>query len=155
MESLDSQLGRAIDAGKKKCRNFHMGAIPFSPEFKDLSNKKRLWELIRKKKVGKKISSTTIRRLASKTGIQQPLSLPYNEILFQLKRITEKYKAFIPHAPTARQKFCEELAEANAKFYNRKKEQIIKHILNSENSRQQHKLIKRYFPNAKKACRRV
>ena len=64
MEQFDDQLGRAISLGKKKSRKLRTGNIPYSTTFARLRDTRRLWLLVRKRKLGQKISSKTIRRLA-------------------------------------------------------------------------------------------
>jgi len=89
MEKIDQQLGRAIAAGKKKCRKIRMGAIPFSDVFIKLRNERRLWTSIKKKKIGQNISYSTIRRLSDSLNIPQPMSMPIN-MINELKREVEK-----------------------------------------------------------------
>jgi hypothetical protein len=60
---------------EKKCRKLAMGLVAFSPEV-DLARKRRaLWKLVVKKRQGKRVSSSLIRRKARQLGISCPLSV--------------------------------------------------------------------------------
>jgi len=48
------------------------------------------------------------------------------EIIFKMKESKKQYESFIPHAPTERQRFYEDLASANAMHTNQKKSTILK-----------------------------
>ena len=91
IESYDEQLGRAIQHGKKKCRKLKLGEIPFSKTFEKLRDTRRLWLLVSKKKVGQRISNTTVRRLAKKLKIINPMSYPLQEIKKYLYNAGKEY----------------------------------------------------------------
>jgi len=157
MEIIDDQVGRAIQHGLRKCRTLCTGTIPYSALFSTLSKTNRLWHLVFKKKKGQKISNTTIKRLSKQVGIDTPLSLPMAEIIFKMKESKKQYESFIPHAPTERQRFYEDLASTNAMHTNQKKSTILKNIMQVESSRSQHASIRTVFPkkvsNSKKVDR--
>jgi len=155
MEKLDEQMGRAITCGLKKCRKFRTGTIKYSALFKNLSMTHRLWLLVLKKQKGQRISNTTIRKLAKKLLIENPLSLPMQIVIKNLREAKSTYEKFIPHAQTERQKFYEELASANATVQNKKKESILKQIMQTESSRDQHSQVRRYFPNKNSNSKKV
>ena len=155
MEKLDDQMGRAIKNGLKKCRKLRMGAVPFSALFNTLSRTNRLWLLVLKKRKGQRISNTTIRRLARQVGVTNPMQLPMEEIIYQLRTSKKQYELFVPHAPTERQQFYEDLASANAMVSNQKKLSILKNIMQTESSRQQHAIIRSVFPKKNSASKKV
>ena len=146
MELIDEQLGRGIQHALKKCRKKRMGNIPFSEMFLEVWKEKRLWRLVYKKKVGQKISTRTIRRLAHTRGVHNPMSFPMTEVKFRLKEAETNYQSFVPHALTERKRFYEELASANATENNLSKEVILKRIMNVEESREHGRYMKRIFP---------
>jgi len=145
-EKIDEQMGRGIKSGIRKCRKLYTGDIPFSSVFLELLQVKRLWLLVLKKKLGQKISSKTIRRLSKIANVQNPLQYPIPVIKAYLSEAEAQYKAFIPHAPTERQHFYEELAAANAVDGTATKATILKRIMNSEASRENGKRMSQFFP---------
>ena len=139
-------MGRGIAKGIKKCRKIYAGEIPFSSVLIELLKVKRLWLLVLKKKLGQKVSNRTIRRLSKSTEIQNPLALPIPVIKEYLKEAEVKYMAFLPHAPTERQRFYEDLAAANAVEGTSSKASILKRIMNTEASKENGKKMSQFFP---------
>ena len=70
MEIIDSQIGRAISNADKKCRKIRAGAIPFSTDYIAVNRPRRFLLLLLWKRYGRKVSNTTIRRLARQLNIQ-------------------------------------------------------------------------------------
>ena len=155
MEVIDEQMGRAITNGLRKCRTIYSGKIPYSALFKNLSRTNRLWLLVMKKKKGQKISISTIRRLSQQVGINNPMSYPLDEVIKRLRESKSRYEKFIPHAPTERKKFFEDLASANAAVSNQKKLTILKNIMQTESSREQHAIIRSVFPKKVSVSKKV
>jgi len=145
-EQLDDQIGRAISVGLKKCRTLHMGAIPHSTILTELRDLHRFWLMVYNKKVGKKISSTLLRRLSKRVNISNFMSIPLAEIKYKLNETRKKYKTFVPHAPSERQKHLEELASVYALEGLKSKESALKQLLNTETSRNQAIVARKFFP---------
>jgi len=145
-EQLDDQLGRAISVGLKKCRTLHMGSIPHSTMLTELRDINRFWLMVYNKKVGKKISSTLLKRLSKRANISNYMSIPLPEIKYKLNESRKKYKTFVPHAPTERQKHLEDLASAYALEGLKSKESALKQLLNTESSRNQALISRKFFP---------
>ena len=109
------------------------GNIPFSPVFANLRDTWRLWLLVRKRKLGQKISCTTIRRLAKKLLIQQPLARPIDEVTDKMREAEKQYRNLTrQQARDGRLKFNEELAAGNAAASNGDKVKILTKIINME-----------------------
>jgi len=155
MEEIDEQMGRAITNGLRKCRTIFSGKIPYSILFKNLSRTNRLWLLVMKKKKGQKISISTIRRLAKQVGVSNPMSYHFDEVISRLRESKKQYEKFIPHAPTERKIFFEDLASANAAVSNQKKMTILKNIMQTESSREQHAIIRSVFPKKISSSKKV
>ena len=156
MEGFDDQLGRAIQHGKSKCRKFCMGDIPFSKSFEKLRDTRRLWLLTLKRKIGQKISSTTIRRLAKKLRVNSPLSFSLQAVKENFKQAEKEYRSLNRQtAQSQRNAFNEQLAAANAINMNTSKEKILKRIIYDEQVREQTRLSRRYFPKKDQASQRV
>jgi len=155
MEELDSQLGRGISTALKKCRKIRMGRIPFSAMFKELSEQRRLWLLIYKRKLGQKISSSLLRRLSAKAGHKKPLTYTIEEIKFKQRECEKAYDALIPHAPGERRRFLEELAAVKASEMKIPRSKMIKRIMRAEQIRDQNSIIRSHFPKCKGPSQRV
>ena len=79
MQTIDEQIGRAIASGEKHCRKLRTGAIPYSSEYNKVKNSVRFWYLLIKQQYGKRISNTTIPRLARANNIPQPHKIDHIE----------------------------------------------------------------------------
>ena len=156
MELLDDQFGRAISAGKKKCRHLYVGEIPYSDQFECLRDTRRLWLLIRKKKLGQNISSRTIRRLSKKLQIPHPLSYSLPMVDTLRLEAERQYKSLSKQtAKERREQFLQDLAAANAAASKRDKEKILARIIHDEQVREQTTLTRRYFPKRGTSEQRV
>ena len=149
LERLDDQVGRAIQSGTKKCRKIRNGAIPFSKGFGIVRDEHRLWILVIRRKYGRRISSTTIRRLASKLKIGSPLGVDFTEVKYRIKLATQRYIEFIKNAKTERDTFNESLANANARANNKPKERILRKIKHDEEERIHNTKTKTIYKKAK------
>jgi len=145
-EQLDEQLGRAISVGLKKCRTLHMGSIPHSTMLTELRDLNRFWLMVYNKNVGKKVSSTLLKRLSKRVNISNFMSIPLKEIKYKLHETRKKYKTFVPHAPSERQKHLEELASAYSMEGLKSKESALKQLMNTESSRNQALVTRKFFP---------
>lgn len=156
MEKLDDQLGRAISAGKKKCRHLFVGNIPYSDTFETLRDTRRLWLLVRKRKIGQKISSKTIQRLAKKLNIQKPLSYPLLMVDSLRNGADRQYRTLSKQtAKERRLQFLQDLAAAHASSLQKDKEKILIRIIHEEQARNQSVMTRRYFPKKGTSEQRV
>ena len=115
MEIIDDQFGRAIRAGEKRCRKLRCGEIPFSEGYKKVRDERRFWILLLRRKYGRRVSSTTIRRLAHRLKIHSPMSIDSMEAKYQLKQAKQRYYEYVRNSKTERESFIDALAEANAR----------------------------------------
>lgn len=65
LDSVDEQVGRAIRNAERNCRKLQDGAIPFSAGYKEVDISRRFWLLLLRKKYGRSVSSTTLRRIVA------------------------------------------------------------------------------------------
>ena len=142
LEAIDDQFGRAISFGEKKCRKLKSGEIPFSEEFRTLNNTRRFWLLLLKRRYGKKVSTTTIRRLTKQLNLSQIYSIDIREAKLQLSKSRKAYVEFVKKTKTEREKFLESLAEANAQNGRLKKTKVLKRLLHEEDQRVGNKTMK-------------
>ena len=135
LEVIDEQIGRAIKSADRKCRKLRHGAIPFSEAYRVVRDERRFWILLLRRKYGRRVSSSTIRRLAQRLNVPSPMSIDFIEAKHQLKQARIRYSAFIRSARTERDAFIESLAEANATYNNKPKEKILRRIKHDEEQR--------------------
>ena len=156
MEGFDEQFGRSIENGKKKCRKLRMGDIPYSKAFQELRDKRRLWLLVKKKKIGQKISNTTIRRLSKRLRIVRPMSHSLKDVYKQMTKAEKEYRSLNRQtALKQRNHFNEELAAANAINMNASKGKILARIIHDEQVREQARMSRRFFPKRNQISQKV
>ena len=155
MEEMDIQLGRGIATALKKCRRIRLGKIPYSAMFKSLQEQRRLWILVKKRKLGQKISSRLIRRLSKNTGYINPLTFTMKEVEYKRSVSEKAYETLIPHAGSERRRFMEELAVIRASELNLPRSKMIKRIMKAEQIREQNCIIRSHFPKSKGPTARV
>ena len=150
MNKLDDQIGRAITHGEKVCRKIHNGEIPFSAEYARLNKHRRFWKLLLLQRYGRKVSSTTIRRLAKATGNRSYHLVDNTEAKFQLKKARMNFYQFVKNnSKSEREIFVERLAAANAAKQNLKKESVLRRILHEEEQRIQNRKMSVAFKKSK------
>ena len=109
--------------------------IPFSEKFRVIRDERRIWILVLRKKLGRRVSSTTIRRLSARLHIDHPFSIDIIEIKYRIKMATARYNDYVANARTERDNFLDSLAEANARANNKPKEKVLKRIKHDEEQR--------------------
>ena len=132
MEAIDDQIRRAIRHADNHCRKLRTGEIPFSTEYVEVNRPRRFWLLLLWKRYGRRVSNTTIRRLAKQIDIQSYQHIDNEEAKKQLKQARARSTAFIEHAKTSRVEHNEALAVANAASMKTTKEKALKRILHEE-----------------------
>ena len=135
LDTIDDQVGRAIVTAEKHCRKLRDGAIPFSSKYKEVNTPRRFWLLLLRKKYGRRVSSTTLRRLAKKLDIQHMYSIDFEEARFQLHQSRKKYIALSLTAKSERDIFNENLSIARAEHENTTASRALRRIIKEEEQR--------------------
>ena len=135
LDSIDDQVGRAITNAEQHCRKLCDGAIPFSSKYKEVNTPRRFWLLLLRKKYGKRVSSTTLRRLASKLDITQMYSIDFEEARYQLHQSRRNYMVLAATAKSERDIFNENLAKARAEYENTTASRALRRIIKEEEQR--------------------
>ena len=78
---------------EQKCRKMKMGGIDWSPEYQQSRDAVELWALLRRKKLGLKVSSRRLRRWIRKTKAVNPWGCSLSEIEEELYTARTKYRA--------------------------------------------------------------
>jgi len=97
MEKFDRLKADGMRFAEKRCRRLHMGAIQFSPDLNIWRNKKELWRLVLRRHLGYRVHAVTIRRLACKLHILDPLSVPLLSVRRYFQEAKQRYEALKPH----------------------------------------------------------
>ena len=149
LEAIDDQIGRAIKSADRRCRKLCHGAIPFSEAYRTVRDERRFWILVLRRKYGRGVSPSTIRRLAHRLNVPSPLSIDFIEAKHRLKKTRINYSAFIRTARTERDSFIESLAEANALHNNKPKEKILRRIKYDEEQHIYNSKLKSVYKKSK------
>jgi hypothetical protein len=62
-EDIRNQQMEGIQLADQQCRKLHMGQVPFSTKYKEITNKIELWKAVTTKKWYCKFSQSKLRRL--------------------------------------------------------------------------------------------
>jgi len=105
MENFDRVKAEGMRFAEKRCRRLRMGMIQFSPALNMWRQHIELWRLVIRRKQGHQVRAATIRRLASKLKIQDPLALPLAVTRRLFTQAKEKYEQLKPQHEMLRQSF--------------------------------------------------
>jgi hypothetical protein len=95
---------------ERKCRKMKMGGVDWSPAYQQSQDAIELWALLRRKKLGMKVSSRRLRRWIRKTKAVNPWGRSLEEIEEELYTARTKYRAAKKEASKLR-------AEHNDRLY--------------------------------------
>ncbi len=95
---------------ERKCRKMKMGGVDWSPAYQQSRDAIELWALLRRKKLGMKVSSRRLRRWIRKTKAVNPWGRSLEEIEEELYTARTKYRAAKKEASKLR-------AEHNDRLY--------------------------------------
>jgi predicted transposase YbfD/YdcC len=85
---------KGIEEANLKCRKLHMGNVPFSAKYKELTNKIELWKAVVTKKRHCKFSQGKLRRLEKSTGTPNSLHCSLQDAQDRLKLAFDAYWKF-------------------------------------------------------------
>lgn len=141
-ETIRKMRLQGIRYADKHCRKLHMGGVPFSAEYAEITTKMELWKAVITKKQHCKYSMSKLRRLAKKANIPNPLDNTLEEAKAQLEEITHKYWKFKSSAKDARETFLEGKASAIATEQNQDTLIILRQLIRREKQREAARRIK-------------
>jgi hypothetical protein len=124
-------------------RKLHMGGVPWSPQLQIYRQTIELWQMIRRKRKGMKISLKRIRRFMKKTRIRDALSNNLGQTEQLLAQAYCSYRTARKHAQLWRNNFLESLAKAKADKLGTQVETELKSLIQIEKQRRQARNIKR------------
>lgn len=111
LETLDTVRAEGMLYAEKRCRKLSMGFVDFSPQV-DMARKRRwLWKQVVKKREGKHVSSSLIKRQAIQCGILCPLSVTLAQACQYFIAADQAYDELTCQAPSLRHEFlCDQVA---------------------------------------------
>ena len=142
-ESIYAAILKCKNLAERKCRKFHMGWVPWSPEYQEARDMIEVWVLLRKKKLGLKVSSRRIRRWIEKTKITNPWRRSMADIEQALKEARATYYTTKKEATELRKQHNDRLHEALAKQQGLQVDQVKKNMNQIERLRRQARRIRR------------
>ena len=133
-KDLQNQIDRVktdcMKSAERKCRQYCMGQVDFSPELKLWRCRKDTWQLIVKYHQGNRISRSLIRRQASICKIENPLSGTLHEAIKALSISKDTYYKLRHHAPEYRKAHLRDrVQEAKQKKQHTRAKEILQLIV--------------------------
>jgi predicted transposase YbfD/YdcC len=141
-EYIREKRMEGIKEADQKCQKLHMGKVQFSPKFKALTQKIKLWSAVIKKKKRCTFSQSKLRRLEKAAGISHSLHCSLQKANDRLSVAYSEYWTFKNIAHNERTIFLEEKARAIAKEEGIEKSKVIKQIISREQQREAARCIK-------------
>jgi hypothetical protein len=140
ISTLNTQLRKNIERSIRKLR---MGAIPWSPRLQVYRDKIEIWQMLLKKRSGRKISNRKLRRLLCKSDIDGAYELNLVQLSAKLDEAFREYKQAKKNALVWREDSFQSLAEARAKRNGTEVEAELKQLQEQERQKRTHRNIKR------------
>lgn len=136
-ELLDKMKVEGIQHADKSCHKLCMGEVPFSDESQLLHDSIGAWQLIIKKKLGRRISTSLINQQVAKAGMARIrlCDVTYEEAVEKEHEAHKEWKNQKKGAKLLRNSFLDRLAEAKATTGNTSKASIIKSLKAQEEIR--------------------
>lgn len=139
---IDKVSTSAVRYAEKRCRKLRMGAKPYTPKLNKLGQTINAWHLVIKKKHGKKISSSLLRRISRRCNLPNTKNLCVNDCIKLRAQAFREYNDYAKDADMHRDDMYELLAEAQAEAGNITKSNALKQQRLNEESRVTHQRIK-------------
>lgn len=102
LDAIDKEKTEILRHAERKCRQLCMGDIDFSPELERCRKLCKLWQMVWKRKSGRKVSASSIRAIARTLKIRTPLSCSLTEAEQRWKQAGCDYDLLKPHGGTLR-----------------------------------------------------
>lgn len=139
---IDKVSTSAVRFAEKRCRKLRMGAKPYTPKLHKLGQTINAWHLVIKKKHGKNISSSLIRRMSKSCHLPATKNLSVKDCITLRSHAFKEYHDYAKNADIHRNDFYELLAEAQAEAGDLSKCNALRQQKHNEDSRITHQRIK-------------
>ena len=139
---IDKAFVGAFKYANKRCKKLKSGEVAYAPEEIQVQGRKiRLWTFCIRKRCGRRISSSLIRRLAKKLKITHPLNYSLEDMKEKRTEARKSYDRLKPNSREIRDNWLLKLADWRAKSDEIEAERIIKSIRRIEEIRDVHRKI--------------
>ena len=135
VEKIDKSCTNSILRAEKHCRKLRMGEVPWSVELSKAGKLIQLWNLVLRKKYGRNVSSTYIKRMAKKCNVQAPMLLSIEDCITERNNASKQYRSIKKEAKNHRKQFILQLAEDQAALGNETTENAVRRIIRTEEDR--------------------
>ena len=108
MEAIDRVTRDSMICAEKRCRKLRMREVDFSPEVNLAGLQALLWKQVYRKKIGERVQSRWIQKLAKQCKVSCPMSVTVQEALQNWKEHSKTYRAKAPNAPTLRRNWMDD-----------------------------------------------
>lgn len=139
---IDNSCTNSILYAEKRCRKLKMGQVQWSPELANAGRMISLWNLVLRKKNGRNISSTFIKRMAKKCKINNPMELDIEDVLIERKNANVRYKQIKKDAASKRKEYLVQLAEDYSSMGHESTGNAVRRLVRLEETRQTFRRIK-------------
>ena len=134
-DRIDRSCTNAINYAEKRCRNLKMGEVPWSVELSEAGRLIQLWNLVLRKKYGRNVSSTYIKRVAKKCKVHNPMQLSIEDCICERNNASKLYRSIKKDAKAHRKQFILKLAEDHAAEGNESVGNAVRRIIRTEEDR--------------------
>jgi len=142
LNKIDESITNLIKHTERKCRKLKSGMVPFTPQINEAGKEINVWNNVIRKKKGCNISSTYIKQIVKKSGINMPMKLTVEDFIKERQLATKKYKRLKRNAKQSRIQFIQELAIQQVARGNKTASNAILRINRNEELRELYKRIK-------------
>ena len=108
LHAIDQVVTEGMISAEKKCRKFHKGNVPFSPQLSKVGLAIRLWSLVIRHHLGANINTRYVRRIARKCSVERVLSTTLANARVAHEKAVTDYKKLKKSANRLRQEFLRE-----------------------------------------------
>ena len=113
-ERLDAKREALSKKAERTCRRLKMGQVCWTPQYQEALMTHRFWELLYKKRLGRKIGAKYLRRVAIQVGLADHLDDPMHVVLEERDKAWKRYKEVKKNETSLRGKWLDDLAAARA-----------------------------------------
>ena len=143
LERLDRVRTEGMLHAERKCRKLAMGQVSYSPEVDHARKTRALWHLVVRKRRGKCVSSSLIRRKAKQLQIPCPLSVTLAQAELRFQEADAAYDSLKQRAPSLCHEFLQDRAANKSGTVPAEAQKAAQRLLTHERQREEARRLKR------------
>ena len=143
LERLDRIRTEGMLHAERKCRKLAMGQVSYSPEVDHARKTRALWHLVVRKRRGKRVSSSLIRRKAKQLQIPCPLSVTLAQAKLRFQEADAAYDSLKQRAPSLCHEFLQDRAANKSGTVPAEAQKAAQRLLTHERQREEARRLKR------------